>query len=631
MLTSGGHTYSYDEETIFGLTESLVERGSIVVPTCPGCTILRSVPAPGGRNYSRYGPFQSLVAVPFYVAGRAVAGQNDAARWFLTRFAVELLNPLVTAATAALLYVLARRLGYRHGAALAAALAYGLGTQAWPHSKTFFSEPLTTLLLLGAVCCWWWLAGATGARRAAWWAAGIGGCCGLAIATKYGAGIVVPVLALAAAAALWHHWRAGRLALRTGALAGLAGAVGLGAPVGLVGLYNWVRFASPFATGYSGGEVGTIQGGSFWNGLGGLLISPGKSIFIFSPLVLLALAAWPAFARRQRGFTLVAGGLILTHLLFYARVPYWHGDVAWGPRYLDFVLPLIMLPLASGYEWFARQRGAPRRVALAATVVVCLVALIVQVLALTVNFDSGFNTAGRGSRYWNWQNSPPLLHARILAARLGEWRAARFPHDDSIIPGAGFALFNEEDQPWPRFLPRAAALHVHAAGAGPVRGTLVYEDTRTQRDPPQQLTILVNGQPATGRAEAPGATPATYQIDFTIRSAGGSGHDFTVMIRNDAYAALGPNRLVSFGVTAGDQALPVQRRPLLLPFPSGSADRWSWFLAARNQHLADYWQWYVAILHLPVGLTRLLLIGLNGLAGLVLLGATVSLARYREA
>ncbi|MGN6362544.1 MAG: phospholipid carrier-dependent glycosyltransferase, partial [Thermomicrobiales bacterium] len=617
-------------ETIFGLTESLVERGSIVVPTCAGCTIIHSEPAPGGRNYSRYGPLQSFVAVPFYVAGRAVAGENDAARWFLTRFAVDMMNPLVTAVTAALLYLLARWLGYRHGAALAAALAYGLGTQAWPHSKTFFSEPLTTFLLLGAVCCWWRLAVAAGARRAAWWAAGIGVCCGLAIATKYGAGIAVPVLALAAAVALWGHWRAGRLALRGVALAGLAGVVGLAVPVGLVGLYNWVRFASLFATGYGGGEVGAIQGGGFWNGLGGLLISPGKSVFLFSPLVLLALAAWPAFARRQRGFALVAGCLILTHLLFYARVPYWHGDVAWGPRYLDFVMPLLVLPLAGGYEWLARQRDAARRVALAATVVVCLLALVVQALALTVNFDVGFNAAGRGSRYWNWRNSPPLLHARILGERLGEWRDARFPQDDGIIPGTGFALLNEDDPPWPRFLPREAALHVHAAGDGPVHGALVYEDARAQRDPPQQLAILVNGQPAAGRAEMPGAAPATYRIDFTIRPAGGSGHDFTVTIRNDAYAALGPNRLVSFAATAGDQALSVQRRPLLLPFPQDSAGRWSWSLAARNQHLADFWQWYVAILHLPPGLTRLLLIGLDGLAGLVLLGAAVSLARYRD-
>ncbi|MGN6697311.1 MAG: hypothetical protein ACTHMR_04055, partial [Thermomicrobiales bacterium] len=158
VLTSGGHTYSYDEETIFGLTESLVERGSIVVPTCAGCTIIHSEPAPGGRNYSRYGPLQSFVAVPFYVAGRAVAGENDAARWFLTRFAVDMMTPLVTAVTAALLYLLARWLGYRHGAALAAARAYGLGTQAGPPRNTVFSEPLTPSRLLGAVCCGWRLA-----------------------------------------------------------------------------------------------------------------------------------------------------------------------------------------------------------------------------------------------------------------------------------------------------------------------------------------------------------------------------------------------------------------------------------------------------------------------------------------
>src|SRR5919199_4198030 len=131
------------------------------------CLIIGSNPAPGGHSYSRYGPLQSLAATPLYALGRLVAGDDPVARWFTTRFFAVLLNALVTAATATVLYGLARSLGYGPRIALATALLYGLGSQAWPRAKTFFAEPLTTLLLLGAVACWWQLERARGEGRRA--------------------------------------------------------------------------------------------------------------------------------------------------------------------------------------------------------------------------------------------------------------------------------------------------------------------------------------------------------------------------------------------------------------------------------------------------------------------------------
>lgn len=325
VLTAGGHTYSYDEETMFALTESLVERGSVVIPTCSGCPILRVTPLRDEINYSRYGPVQSLAAIPFYAVGRIVAGDDPVARWFVTRFAVSLLNAVVTAAIGALLYRFARDLGYGARPALATALLYEVGTQAWPHAKTFFSEPLTTLLLLGAVYCWWRLDVGGGPKGGSWWAAGVGAGCGLAIATKVGAGIAAPVLGLAVGWSLWRLIRrpldtppaahrpppsALRLppSVRRAVRIGAGAAVGLAVPLALVGLYNYAQFGSPFETGYGAGEVGAIQDGNFGVGLRGLLISPGKSIFLFSPVVALALPAWAPFARRHRALAAVSGG-----------------------------------------------------------------------------------------------------------------------------------------------------------------------------------------------------------------------------------------------------------------------------------------------------------------------------------
>ncbi|HET8626360.1 MAG TPA: hypothetical protein VFL91_03020 [Thermomicrobiales bacterium] len=666
VLTSGGHTYSYDEETMFGLTQSLAEHDSAAVPTCAGCTVIHSTPAPDGRNYSRYGPLQSLVAVPLYVAGKVVTRGEPAdsvARWFTTRFTVDLLNAFVTAAIATLLYGLARGLGYGARPALATALLYGLGTQAWPHAKTFFSEPLTALLILGAVACWWRLdQAADGRRQTADWSresgsravgqpgsspltplvtrhsslvttVGVGLCCGLAIATKVGAAIVLPVLGLAVAVSLARAWREGVLAPREALLAGLAGAVALAMPVALVGWYNFARFGSPFETGYGATEAGAIQSGTFLGGLAGLLVSPGKSIFLFSPVVLLALPCWALFARRHRGLALVAGGLVLTHLAFYARVPYWHGDVAWGPRYLDFALPLLVLPLAAGFAWLGRQSRGRRRVLGGVAALVVVAAVAVQLLGVLVNFDTVYNRVATGSRYWTATNAPPYVAARLLGERVGAWAGVRYPRADGVIPGAGFDALNEDDPLWPRFLPAEAALRVHAGGAGPVAGALLYEDARERRDPPLRLTILVDGRPAADARETPApesGDPHAYRLAFTIRPADAGGRDFTVTIRNDSYAQLGPTRLLAFAATQDGAALPVHRRPLLLPFPPGDAARWSWFLTDRNQHLVDLWPWYAGILHLPARLTRLLAAGAALAAAALALGLAGLFASWRR-
>ena len=80
----------------------------------------------------------------------------------VTRFFVGWLGALVTAATVALLYRLARALDYGERAALGLAALYGLATAAWPYARTFFAEPLTALLLLAA-----FYALVNGMRRAA--------------------------------------------------------------------------------------------------------------------------------------------------------------------------------------------------------------------------------------------------------------------------------------------------------------------------------------------------------------------------------------------------------------------------------------------------------------------------------
>src|SRR5690606_35402546 len=137
-----------------------------------------------GREYAQYGVGNSLFAVPLYWVGAALArviSPEAAERWLafrttllfppdaepgpalVKRLVVSFQGSLVTAALCALVWLFARRIAQRvrrgsapaeptggaaagrlspEAAAWLTALAFGAGTLAWPHARTFFSEPL---------------------------------------------------------------------------------------------------------------------------------------------------------------------------------------------------------------------------------------------------------------------------------------------------------------------------------------------------------------------------------------------------------------------------------------------------------------------------------------------------------
>jgi hypothetical protein len=75
-------------------------------------------------------------------------------------------------------------------------------------------------------------------------------------------------------------------------------------------------------------------------GLAGLLLSPSKSIFVFSPLLILAFASFGSFFRSHRVTAVFVLTIVITSLLFYARWHDWSGGWGWGPR---LVVPAMIV------------------------------------------------------------------------------------------------------------------------------------------------------------------------------------------------------------------------------------------------------------------------------------------------
>jgi hypothetical protein len=380
MLAYSGQLHTIDETSMFAVTESMVKWGRLDINQIAWSQWALS-PAtaqgsfgPGGNVFSKKGLAISLLAVPLYWIGMNLSGMGLVQTTML-------LNPIVTALTGTVVFLYLRQLGYSTKIGLWVALLFGLGTVAVVYTKVFSSEPVSALALLLAV----YFALRCHGRRALINSSLAGLALGLAVATTAANLITAPFLLLYLSRITYHvsrftnslrkHWQE-RWKHLVFFLASLA-IVCL-----LVGFYNYARFGNPLDSGrrFAKGEVFSTP---LWVGLYGLLLSPYKSIFLYSPILLASLASFPLFFRRHRREGWLIGLIVIAHLLLFATWYMWWGGFAWGPRFLVPLTPLLAVTLAPLVEIVLTRGSLPAKLTLAA---LALLSTAVQVLGVSVNF-----------------------------------------------------------------------------------------------------------------------------------------------------------------------------------------------------------------------------------------------------
>jgi SAM-dependent methyltransferase len=321
LLVQEGAITGYDGRTMYGVLESMIERGSIAVDP-----ELNTLPGREGLEYSRYGLGLSLAAALPYLAARPVAYLAEEPGPLLEAAAASTMA-FVMGALAVAVFLLGRRLGARVAAATLVAVGAVVGTFALPYGKEFFSEPLAALAVVVSV-------ERLLARRPAW--AGLA--LGMAVLTRPQNLIFVPV----AAAVVWRT-QGSRAVLRLG--------VGLLPGVALTFAYNWLRFGDPLKLGYE--DVGMTT--PFLEGAAGLLVDPLKSVILFAPIVLLLPAAFLRSWRDNRPATILIAAYVVITFVLTATWFAWHGGWSWGPRLL---LPAVLLAVVLIGPWMTTVRRA---------------------------------------------------------------------------------------------------------------------------------------------------------------------------------------------------------------------------------------------------------------------------------
>lgn len=88
---------------------------------------------------------------------------------------------------------------------------------------------------------------------------------------------------------------------------------------------------------------------SFWEGFFGTFFSAGKSIFLYSPLLIVTLWFWKRFFKQDSGAAIFTGTSFLTLLILTAPFSFW-SDETLSVRKLMPVIPLLHLPLIYLFE-----------------------------------------------------------------------------------------------------------------------------------------------------------------------------------------------------------------------------------------------------------------------------------------
>ena len=410
VLTAGSNFTSGDAAAELQVARGLIEHGWVDVPRlkpgelCAGWGVLGS----GGAFFPSHGIGFSLLLAPLYLLARAIgdllgAPNCDAslARCVPTHL-LSWVDCAVGGATVAVLCRLGIELGFTVRRSLAAALLYGFATLAWPYARFGFDVTPTALLLLAAVREA--LLAEDGSLPAERRWLRCGGLCAVALLFRLPA--LAAVLPLGVCAL--YGARGVPLAGRLGRLAALL--LPLAIAIAWSAWYNWARFGSPLDDGHGCNPASDLV--TFPpSALSGLLLSPGKGLLWYSPGVLLAGIAAPAFARRHAAACWLALGVAVADLLPYLAVRDWYGGDAWGPRFVLPVLPLLWLPILAAPEVL---RGAAARLA-GAAVLACSVA--VQLSGVLVNYHDRLHAAKRAgtyNRFWTPGDSPILDHLARL-------------------------------------------------------------------------------------------------------------------------------------------------------------------------------------------------------------------------
>lgn len=177
-------------------------------------------------------------------------------------------------------------------------------------------------------------------------------------------------------------------------------------------IFNLIVYHLPLSTYYF--RTGRTQSvSSFLVGLSGTIVSPGRGLLIFSPI--LALSIVGLVMKRQGGgerkLDYFLAGIIVLNWVTFASIDVWWGGHSFGPRFFTDMMPYMIYLLIPVLMFMAKSRGVDK---------ICIGWCVL--LLISISFFVHYKGATSiKSQSWNYQpdvNTNP--------GRLWDWRDISF-------------------------------------------------------------------------------------------------------------------------------------------------------------------------------------------------------------
>lgn len=485
----------------------------------------REIPTVQGKGTNAYwmlkgrdGHFVSQypVAVPVVIAPLYLPAVSylEARNWNpllldkVARIMEKLCASLLTAASVALFYLVLRRRSTPRIAALLTVL-YAFGTTTWViSSQALWMHGLAQLLIVATMLL---ITGRSSPARAVM----AGFLCALIAVNRQ------PDAILSACLGLYGLWWAGRRV----PLFVISGLI----PVALIVAYN-LELVGNIAGAYALVDRTASYSDSVTEGIAGLLFSPMRGLFIFSPFLLFVpLFLMPVLREpRMRGLTILMATAVAVQVVLYGFID-WRQGASWGPRWLTEIVPMLIWMLQPVLAALSSRGRAVFALA-------CGVAIAIQTIGAfwyTGKSDRVLVSAKGAERTlpaWDIRN----------AAFIAELRHPPAPMDLFTDLKGGIDQLNVVEAPPPDDPKGTAVRQIEVLG-------WALTDGKT----PADVAISIDGQQLAGTGQffersdvvraLRASSPAGWRIAFPANQLKPGDHVATALVRGQAG---GPHRLL---------------------------------------------------------------------------------------
>lgn len=338
LLTTPGHLYTVDSQMSYHTTKALALHGSLVIPPS-----IITVEDAEGRPTGRHGVLQSALCIPLYYVGAGLDRlfpNPDLLKEKWTVTLVMTLNQWLGALTVVLFMQVLRGLGVDYSPALACAMVLAFATPWWTYSRDLFRQVLAGLLLMWSLLAT--IRYSQTAQRRYLISAALA--MGLSFANRITIAVTWPGLLFLLVASNRHYnpRKIVRILLVT------LGVMMLGVAL-QIGVNLW-RFGDWWGYAY---ENRVFSLSFLRESLPEFLVSPGRGLLLFAPVLVLLPHAIVSGWKHQRSWTIGLLAVFLAKLALFSVYYDFRGGVNPGPRYLIPVIPVVMLLIGmlAGKEW----------------------------------------------------------------------------------------------------------------------------------------------------------------------------------------------------------------------------------------------------------------------------------------